>query len=83
MKIYIAKTLCETPDGNYCLTEVFRTRSAANEWASRKIDEIAEGYTDTQVEKNEDFYRMWNNFYEMFGTDTYITIEIEEKELDL
>lgn len=83
MKVYIAKTLVETPDGNSCSVEMFKTRSSANEWVSNEIDTYAQDYDEPEITKHEDFYRMFNNKWDIFGADMYVTIEIEEKELDL
>ena len=73
-KIYTAKTLIEDIDLNSCSVEVFESRDSANEWSSKKIDSYAENYSDPEMIKEEDFYRMMSG-------DTYVTIEVEEKSI--
>ena len=73
-KIYITKTLVEDINLNSCLVEVFESRKSANEWSSKKIDSYAENYSDSEVIKEEGFYRMMSG-------DTYVTIEVEEKSI--
>lgn len=73
-KIYTAKTLVENIDLNSCSVEVFENRESAIEWSSKEIDSYAEDYSDAEVIKEDGFYRMMSG-------DTYVTIEVEEKNI--
>ena len=66
--------MVEGIDLNSCSVEVFESRDSANEWSSKEIDSYAEDYSAPEVIKEEGFYRMMSG-------DTYVTIEVEEKNI--
>lgn len=75
MKVFVAKTLVEDIDSNSCSVEVFGKLSDAKKFADEEIDSIAEEYNGNVTER-ADFY------YAMNSGDTYVTISIEEKEIN-
>ena len=76
-KIYIAKVLVEDIDCNSCSVEVFPTQDDAKTWAKEEIQIYADEY-DGDVKPSEDQLH-----FGMESGDTYVTIDIEEKEINL
>lgn len=74
MKVYVAKTLIEYVDYNSCSVEVFENLADARKWADKEIDGYAADFTDAEVQKVDDWYRMSSG-------DSYVTIEIVETEI--
>ena len=59
---------------NSCSVEVFENLADARKWASKEIDGYAADFTDAEVQKVDDWYRMSSG-------DSYVTIEIVETEI--
>lgn len=74
MKVYVAKILVEYMDYNSCWVEVFENLADARKWASEEVDGYAADFTDAEVQKVDDWYRM-------SCEDSYVTIEIVETEI--
>ena len=75
-KIYIAKVLIEDIDLNSCSVEVFPTLDGARKWADKEIDSYASEYDGSVTERAD-------NYYVMKSGDTYVSIEVEEKEINI
>jgi hypothetical protein len=73
-KVYVAKILVEDIDSNSCSVELFSELDTAKKWADEEIDVYAEDYNGSVTERADLYYAMKSG-------DTYVTIEIEEKEI--
>lgn len=76
MKIYAVKTLVEGIDNNSCSVKLFKDFKAANDYANVEIDSYADDYDGNVVERAYDYFSMQ-------AGDVYVTIEIEEHEIEL
>lgn len=75
MKIYVVQILVEDIDSNTCSVEVFKNLKDAQRYANDEIDNYAMDYDGNVIE------RAFLN-YTMESGDTYVTISIEEKEIN-
>ena len=74
MKVFVAQTLVEDIDSNSCSVELFSTLDGAKKWADEEIDNYAEECNGSVVERAD-------LLYQMNSGDTWVTIEIVEKEI--
>ena len=74
MKVFVVKTLVEDIDSNNCSVELFHNLDNAKKFADEEIDSIAEEY-EGNVSERADL------FYQMNSGDLWVTITIEEKEI--
>ena len=74
MKVFVVKTLVEDIDSNTCNVEVFNTLNDAQKFANDDIDNLAEEFGGNVTERADTYFSAQSG-------DTYITIEIEEKEI--
>lgn len=75
MKIYVVQILVEDIDSNSCSVEVFKNLKDAQRYANDEIDSYAMDYDGDVTERS-------NLYYTMESGDTYVTISIEEKEIN-
>ena len=73
-KVYVVQTLVEDIDSNSCSVEVFTNLPAAQKFADEEIDNYAEECDGSVVARE-------NLCYQMNSGDTWVTIEIVEKEV--
>jgi len=76
MKIFVAKILVEDIDSNSCSVELFPTLEGAKKFADEEIDNYAEECEGSVIERAD-------LLYQMNSGDTWVTITIEEKELNI
>lgn len=76
MKVFVAKTLVESIDSNSCSVNLFTNEADAIKFADKEIDDYAMDYDDGAVMERSPHY------YLMQSGDVYVTIEIEEHEIN-
>jgi len=77
MKVFVVKILVEDIDCNSCSVEVFPTQDEAKTWAKEEIQTYADEYKG-EVKPSVDKLHFF-----MESGDTYVTIDVEEKELNI
>lgn len=75
MKVFVVKTLVEDIDSNSCSVELFHNLDNAKKFADEEIDSIAEEYNGNVAERAD-------LLYQMNSGDLWVTITIEEKEIN-
>lgn len=76
MKVFVAKTLVESINANSCSVKLFTNEADAIKFADKKIDDYAMDYDGAVMERSPHYYLMQSG-------DVYVTIEIEEHEINI